>query len=82
MEVLSKKELGKIMLSIDSYNDDNLNTFTTTLSDYCEDISGEHLDGIVEYVEDELDISSDSELKEISEDDIAELCDFINEIAS
>jgi hypothetical protein len=80
MEVLSKKELKKVIISIDGYNDYGLDTFSENLSDYCEEITIKDLDEILIFIEDELEISSDAELKEISDDQLIDLCDFINDL--
>lgn len=80
MEVLSKKELKKVIVSVDAYNDYGLDTFSEYLMDYCEEISDGDMVEIIDFVTDELEFSADSELKEISDEKIADLCDFINDL--
>jgi hypothetical protein len=80
MEVLSKKELRKVITSIDGYNDYGFDTFSNNIMDYCEEITDKDMVEILAYIEEEMDIFSDSELKAIEDDQVYELADFINEL--
>jgi hypothetical protein len=80
VEVLSQKELKSVLKSVDGYNDDNLNTFSEYLTDYCEQITSVEMELILEYVTDELDIHTDADLKENDESKLEDLCDYINNL--
>lgn len=78
MEVLNKKELRSVITSVDGYNDYGLDTFSEHLTDYCEEITMENMAEITNYLEDELDISTDADLKEIDDSKLEDLCEYIN----
>lgn len=80
MEILSTKELKKVISSIDGYNDYGLDTFSEHLTDYCEELTVKDMDDILVYVENDLGIETDSELKTVSDETINDICDFINEL--
>ncbi|MCH4889491.1 hypothetical protein EZV73_18060 [Acidaminobacter sp. JC074] len=80
MEVLNKKELKSIVRSVDGYNDYGLDTFAENLTDYCDEVTDKAMDEILAYVEDDLDINTDAELKSIQDDAIEDLCEYINSI--
>ena len=63
MEVLNKKELKNIVRSVDGYNDYDLDTFSENLIDYCDEVTYRAMDEIIAFVEDDLDISTDAEIK-------------------
>ncbi|MBN2797102.1 MAG: hypothetical protein JXR88_16945 [Clostridia bacterium] len=80
MEVLSKKELKKVILSVDGYNDYGFDTFSENLMDYCDEITDADIVDIIDYIEEEYEITSDADLREISDDQLLDLCDFINDL--
>jgi len=80
MEVLSHKELKKVIINVDGYNDYSLDSFCDILSDYCEEITIKDLDLITAFIEDNLEISTDAEIKDISQDDLEELNEYINSL--
>lgn len=80
MEVLSKKELKKVLLTVDGFNDYGFDTFSENLMDYCDEITDADIVEIIDYIEDEYEMNSDSELKDLSDDQLLDLCDFINDL--
>lgn len=80
MEVLSIKEIQKVVLNVDSYNDDSLDTFANSLTDYCEEITATDLDEIYLFLESDLQIDTDAELKQLTDDGLSDLCDYINNL--
>jgi len=80
MEVLNKKELKNIVRSVDGYNDYDLDTFSENLTDYCDEVTYNAMDQIIAFVEDDLDISTDAEIKFIPDEVIDDLCEHINSL--
>lgn len=80
MEVLKRKELKNVITSVDGYNDYGFDTFSEHLTDYCEEITTEDMVEIMSYLEEELGISTDAELKDIDDSKIEDLCEYINSL--
>ncbi len=80
MEILSVNELKNIINKIDSYNDYDLNSFSETISDYCCELTDEDIGNVVTFIEDELNIYSDKELKNIENHLLYELYEYTNHL--
>ena len=80
MEIINKRELRSVVKSIDGYNDYSLDTFSDYLTEYCEEISISDVTDIILYLENEKNISSDSDLINIEDSHLEDLVDFINEL--
>ncbi|MBI9013969.1 MAG: hypothetical protein JEZ08_17165 [Clostridiales bacterium] len=80
MEVLNQKELRSVVTSVDGYNDYGLDTFSEHLTDYCDEITIKDMDDILVYVENNLKISTDAELKGLDESSLEDLCEYINQL--
>ncbi len=80
MDILNKTELTNVIVTIDAYNDDGLDTFSQHLTDYCEELDATKMDDIVTYIEEDLRISTDADLKEIDESKLEDLHDYINNL--
>lgn len=80
MEIINKRELKSVIRSIDGYNDYGLDTFSDCITEYCEEISISDVTDIILYLENEIGISSDSDLINIEDTHLEDLVDFINEL--
>ncbi len=80
MEILSINEIKNIINQIDSYNSYDLNSFSETISDYCVELTDEDISNIVSFIENELTIYSDKELKNIENHLLYELYEYTNHL--
>lgn len=80
MAIFTSTTFKNILKNVDFNNDFDFETFSESLSDYSDSLSSGAIDSIIDFVDSELGVPSDSELNSLSKDEILELCDYINDL--
>jgi hypothetical protein len=73
------KDWQKIFKNLDYTNEEDFDTFKSSINDFFYDVEEDLLEELYEYLESDLAVYSDAELVELTEEEIQSIVEFIKE---
>ncbi|MDW7669605.1 MAG: hypothetical protein SCJ93_12335 [Bacillota bacterium] len=73
------KDWQKILKNLDYTNEEDFETFESKVNDFFYDVEKDLLEDLYEFLESDLAVYSDAELRELTEEEIESIIEFISE---
>lgn len=82
METFTLNTFKNVMKSLDEQNNYDMETFIDGLFNCYDPLYESDMEEILFFMSEDLDVGTDSEVAEMSKNDIQKLCDFINDLVA
>ncbi|MBI9012218.1 MAG: hypothetical protein JEZ08_08270 [Clostridiales bacterium] len=80
MKTFNKSTFQNILKRVDFQNEYDFETFSESLLEYFDVLTEGDTEEIIDYLDNDLGISSDSDIHGLSTSGIKDLCEFINDL--